>query len=441
MNVEDIKHVIVNQHEEIEDVFNRERIIERDVPVEDLRSFLTHPNILTILGVRRCGKSLFTRLLLKDEEHGYINFFDERLAGIEAGELKKVLQAFYELNGNIEYLVFDEIQNVPGWERFVSRLRTSKKIVITGSNSQLLSGELATFLTGRHVDFTLFPFNLREHLALNEVELKDEWTYSTRKVAEVKRHLERHLLIGGFPEVHRFGGRILQTIYSDIIENDVLNRYKIRKTQALRELARYSVSNFSNEITFSKLKNTLRLKDAHTVSRYMNHLTNAYLFFLLERFSFKLKEQFLAPKKIYCIDPGLIHTLSFRTSENRGGLMENLTLIELLRRKSYEFRDQEIYYWKDHQGKEVDFILKEGTKVKELIQVCYDPTDPDTRKREVKALVKASKELQCKDLKIITWDHEEEESIDGKKIVYTPLWKWLLVQVHYPQYLRRKGEP
>lgn len=426
MNVEDIKRVIISQREETAEIFKRERIIDRDVPIEDIKRFLTHPNILAILGVRRCGKSLFSWLLLRNEVYGYINFFDERLAGFGAGEFEKVLQAFYELYGGIEYIVFDEIQNVPGWERFVSRLRTSKRIVITGSNSQLLSGELATFLTGRHVDFELFPFNFREYLTMNDVKLEKEWMYSTRKIAEVKRQLERYLLWGGFPEAHKFGKKILQNIYSDIIENDVLRRYGVRNTQALRDLAKYLVSNFSNEITYNKLKNIARLKDVHTVSRYANYLCNTYLLFIVERFSFKLKEQFLAPKKVYCIDPGLINMLSFRTSENKGRLMENLTLIELLRRKSYEVNGWEIYYWKDHQQAEVDFVIKEGPRVRQLIQVTDVSGIDEIDKREIKSLLKASELLNCKNLMILTWDAEDALEKDGKKIKLVPLWRWLL---------------
>ncbi|MBA3044560.1 ATP-binding protein [archaeon] len=426
MHTEEVKHVITSQREEMEELFKREKIIERDIITESLKKYLSHPNILAILGVRRCGKSLFSWILLNNEKYGYINFFDERLTSLKAEELELVLQAFYELYGDLEYIIFDEIQNICGWERFVSRLRTSKKIIITGSNSQLLSGELSTFITGRHIDFELFPFNFKEYLILNNIRVEKDWMYSTRKVAEVKKMLENYIFTGGFPETYKFGKKILETIYSDIIENDILRRYGVKKPHALRELAKYTLSNFSNEITFNKLKNIINLKDVHTVSRYINYLCNAYLFFLVERFSFKLKEQFLAPKKIYCIDTGLINMLSFRASENRGRLMENLVLVELLRRKSYLFNDWEVYYWRDYQQAEVDFVIKDRLRVKHLIQVTNASGIDEIDTRQIKSLTKASKQLKCKELSIFTWDLEDTLEKDGKKIKCIPLWKWLL---------------
>ena len=168
MEVEELKAIIVSQHKDIEGLLKKERIIERDLDRSRVKNFLAKPNVLAILGVRRCGKSIFSWLLLEKEKFGYINFFDERLVGLKAEELNKVLQSFYELYGSdIAYFVFDEVQKVLGWERFVSRLRTSNKIVITGSNSDLLRGDLATFLTGRHIDVELLPFSFREYLRVN----------------------------------------------------------------------------------------------------------------------------------------------------------------------------------------------------------------------------------------------------------------------------------
>ncbi|MGC8832255.1 MAG: AAA family ATPase, partial [Thermoproteota archaeon] len=180
LKADDLKRVVASQKEEMESLFNTEKIIERDVDAEKLRSFLSHPNILTVLGVRRSGKSLLSWMLLRDMRFGYVNFFDERLAGFEAKDLGKLLEVFYQLYGtDMELMVLDEIQHVRGWERFVSRMRTSKKIIVTGSSSQLLSSELATLLTGRHVDFVLYPFNFREFLRIRGVELGENWQYST----------------------------------------------------------------------------------------------------------------------------------------------------------------------------------------------------------------------------------------------------------------------
>lgn len=244
MEVEELKAVVSSQSHALEELFQKEQIIDRDIDSQKVRMYLAKPNVLAILGIRRCGKSIFSWLLLKGEKFGYINFFDERLIGLQAEELNKVVQAFYELYGSdIQYFVFDEIQKVPGWERFVSRLRTSKKIIITGSNSDLLRGDLATFLTGRHIDVELLPFSFNEYLRALGVALEMNWEYSTANVATVKRTLSEYLEKGGFPEVGKFGSAILSGIYRDIIENDIIGHHKIRNTQCLRELAKFLISN------------------------------------------------------------------------------------------------------------------------------------------------------------------------------------------------------
>lgn len=428
MNLEGIKRVIVDQREEMEEIFRRERIVERIAPTEKLLRLLSHPNILAILGVRRCGKSIFSHLLLKGKRYGYINFDDERLANLTTEDLNRVLQAFYELEKDLNYLVLDEIQNVPKWELFVNRLRRTKKVVITGSNARLLSGELATHLTGRYADFTLHPFSFKEFLRVKGIGVRRDDLYSTEKIAEIKRTLQEYLHMGGFPEVNKFGRIVISKIYEDIITKDILLRYKIRKGRDFKYLARYSISNFSKEITFSKLKNLFGIKNVHTVKNYVDYLATAYLVFTVERFSYKLKQQIIAPKKVYCIDMGILDTMAPRFSEDLGKLMENLVFVELLRKKSYMENPREIFYWKDHQQREVDFVLKDGLNVRQLIQVTYASGKDEIGDREIKALTKASGELKCKNLSVITWDYEDELKIENKKISYLPLWRWLLEQ-------------
>lgn len=426
MNIEEIKRVIVSQKEETEEVFKKEKIIEREH--ENLERFLKYPNILAVLGIRRCGKSVFSLNIFKDEKFGYINFDDERIAELGAKDLDKVLQSFYELYGSdLENIILDELQNIAGWELFASRLRRTKKVIITGSNSKLLSGELATHLTGRYIDFTLFPFSFREFLTYEGFAFEKQDIYSTKKVSEIKRKLNSYIEVGGFPEAHKFGKRIISRIYEDILNKDILRRYNIKYKKTFKEMTKYLITNFSSEITFSKLKSIFNINDVHTLKNYVDYLASAYLIFILERFSFKLKQQAIAPKKVYCIDTGIANTISFRASQNSGKLMENLIAIELFRRKSHWHDNWEIYYWKDHQQREVDFVIKEKNRIKQLIQVCYDVRDYNVKERELKALIKASKELKCDTLNVITWDYESEEKLNGKKIKFIPLWKWMLV--------------
>ena len=427
MNTEEIKKIITDQKEEIDEIFQKEKIIPRNLPEEELTNFLKHPNILTITGARRSGKSVLSTQLLKGKKHGYINFDDERIINIESKDLNNVLQAFYELYGpDVEYFILDEIQNIKGWELFANRLRRTKKIVLTGSNSKLLSGELATHLTGRHIDFTLYPFSFKEYLTFFNIKPTKEDFYSTKKIVEIKKHLKNYIQLGGYPEVYKFGKPMLVRTYGDIIQKDILLRYNIKNKKTFRELARYLVSNFSNEITYRKLKDVVSIKNDHTLKNYVDYLSTSYLTFTLERFSFKLKNQIIAPKKIYCTDTGMINSIAFRFSENSGKMLENLVAIELLRRKSYWQRDLEVYYWKDHQQREVDFVLKNGPKIEKLIQVTHVSEKDEIDKREIESLIRASNALKCKNLLLITFDYDDEINMGDTNIRCMPIWKWLL---------------
>jgi len=427
MKTQELKKIIISQKEEIEEKLKKEKIIQRNVNFSQLRSYLSHPNILAILGVRRCGKSVLSlQILEKNTPFLYINFDDERLIEFTAKDFDNLLEAYYELYGDTDYVVLDEPQNIVGWELFVNRLRRTKKVIITGSNSKLLSGELGTHLTGRYIDFTLFPFNFYEFLDFNGFSLSQQDVYSLKKKAIIKKFLEEYITSGGFPERYRFGKEILVRIYSDIIEKDILRRNKIKNKKVFKEVTKYIVSNFTSEISLNKLKNIFGIKDVHTMKNWFSLLENAYLIFILERFSFKLKQQMIAPKKVYCIDTGLAEAVSFKFTEDKGKLIENLVATELFRRKSYLYKNLEIYYWKDHQHNEVDFVIKEKHNIKQLIQVCYDVSNYTTKERELKSLIKASKELRCDNLYIITWDYEAEEKHKEKTIKFIPLWKWLL---------------
>jgi predicted AAA+ superfamily ATPase len=414
--------VVKEQREELEDIDSSERLIARE-NLKDGYKFLKHPNILAVLGVRRCGKSIFSYLLAKGHDFGYINFDDERLLGVKAENLNKVLEAIYELYGDIDYIILDEIQNIENWELFANRLRRTKKIIITGSNSKLLAGELATHLTGRYIDIKLFPFSFNEFLSMKR--FKKQSTYTTKEIAKLFALLNEYLKLGGLPEVYKFGKGILTRIYEDIITKDIVFRYGIRKLEELRKLAKYLITNFSKEISYSKLSRILDIKHVSTVSNWISYLEQAFLIIKLERFNFKLKQQFVAPKKIYCIDNGIVNVIGFSLSENLGRLMENSVAVELQRRFATD-RTSEVYYWKDHQQHEVDFVLKNGSNITQLVQVTYATSHDEVNERETKSLLKASRDLRCKNLLVITWDFSAEEKIDGILVTYKPLWSWLL---------------
>src|SRR3989344_8777119 len=270
----DFKTIIKEQREELEKIFHEERIIERE-GLENSKKALNHPNILAVLGVRRCGKSIFSYLLAKAHKMGYINFDDERLAGLKTEDLNKILESFYELYRDIDYIILDEIQNVNNWELFVNRLRRTKKIIVTGSNSNLLSGELATHLTGRYIDFNLYPFSFKEILSFKpNINL-------TEDIAKLKKELKKYIEGSGFPEFLKFGSAIVIRIYEDIINKDCLRRHKVEKEKTFRELSNYLISNFSSEFTYSKLSKIFNIKDVHTVKNYVNYLKEAFLIIVL----------------------------------------------------------------------------------------------------------------------------------------------------------------
>ena len=418
----DFKSIIKEQREELEKIEKEEKIIER-TGLNKSKESLKYPNILAILGIRRCGKSIFSYLLAKPHKFAYINFDDERLAGLKSDDLNKILESFYELYENIDYIILDEIQNVDNWELFVNRLRRTKKIILTGSNSKLLSGELSTHLTGRYLDIILFPFSFKEFLKLKEV--KENKVYTTQEKAEIMKTLQEYLEIGGFPEAYKFGKGMISKIYEDILTKDILLRYNISKKEEIKKLAKYLITNSSGEITYSKLARIFNIKHVSTISNWISYLENAFLIFRLERFDFKLKQQFIAPKKVYCIDSGLMNSIGFKFSENKGKVIENEVALELQRRKAKE-NSFEVYYWKDYQQNEVDFVIKKDKKIESLIQVSYINSKEEIKERETNALLKASKELRCKNLIVITWDYETEEKFEGEKVKFVPLWKWLL---------------
>jgi hypothetical protein len=409
----DFKSIIKEQREEINKIMTREHIIDREA-LGEAHKYLSSPNVIVITGIRRCGKSIFSYLLEKGKTFIYINFDDERLSTITTEELDTLLGAAYELYGDREYIVLDEIQNIKGWELFANRLRRTKKVIITGSNSNLLSSELATHLTGRHIDIKLFPFSFKEFLLYKKFNLSK--AYTTKEKSELQQQLEEYITLGGMPESYTFGKQILIGIYEDIITKDILLRYNITKNTEFKNLSKYLITNSGTEISFSKIGEQLNIGHVSTVSNWITYLENSFLFFRTDRFDYKLKKQYLSNKKYYCIDTGLINNIGFTFTENKGRLMENLVAIELQRRKTVE--NHEIYFWKDTQDKEVDFIIKKDTKITELIQVTYANTKTDIKERETESLQKATKELKCQNTKIITWNYEDTHC--------TPLWKWLL---------------
>jgi len=410
---------------------------ERRAYIERCLNFLKPNVVVAIIGVRRAGKSYIMRQMIKKliktgiEKKNIlmVNFEDKRFVEFYPKLLDEIYETYLEFlkPDEKQFIFLDEIHNTPKWERWVRTMQElgKAKMVVSGSSAKLLSGELATVLTGRHLDVFVFPLSFKEFLHFKNLEIKDELDIVANKI-EIKRFFNEYFEFGGFPEVVLSSEKkqLLLTYFDDILTKDIEKRYELRKSEKLRALAKFYLTNISSTITFNSLKRFLDTT-TNTIEKYSSYLEEANMIFFVKRFSFKVKEQEKSPRKVYSVDVGLANAVGFRFSENFGKVAENIVAIELKKEEKLN-PNVEIYYWKDYAGREVDFVLKEGLTLKQLIQVTYVSTKNEIKKREIKSLLKASKELKCKDLLVITWDYEGEEKIGRKKIKFKPLWKWLL---------------
>ncbi len=394
------------------------------VPREGLssaRQNMENDLIKVIIGPRRAGKSVFAMQLLKGIDFAYLNFDDERL--LDVTDYDDFIKAIRQVYGETNYLLFDEIQNLKDWELFLNRLqRNGFRIVITGSNAHLLSRELSTHLTGRFLQFQILPFSFKEFLHAKSFQIDDTLELKERQ-GSLLGYLDKYINIGGFPEVvtkHVEPRSYLPTLFESILFKDIAKRYNVRYSKKLYDLGYYLITNHSCEFTYTRLKKILDFRSVHTVENYVKYISEAFIVFVVDRFSFKLAEQIKSPKKVYSYDTGMAKSVRFAVTPYTGKFIENIVAIELLR------RDIEPYFYRTRNGKEIDFVIKKGSDINQLIQVSYDISEYATKKRELNALVKAGQELRCDNLTVITWDHCGEDLVDEQKVSFLPLWRWLL---------------
>ena len=412
-----VRDILLLQKRELEARLS-EMYVEKEVKIKESGNL-----IRVVTGPRRAGKSFFAiHHLSKLGKFGYANFDDEKLVEVE--DYDEIIGAINSLYGKPKRILFDEIQNLKNWELFANRLqRQGYNLVITGSNSNLLGRELATHLTGRHALTQIFPFSFREFIKLDGTELTE---------AETREKLVHYLTCGGYPEplVKRLDHReYLSTLLGSVIYKDIVKRFRIRSSQAVEDLALYLISNAAKEFSYNTLSRVTGCRSVHTVEKYLRYLEETFLLFRLGRFPFKVKEQIASGKKIYCIDNGFFNSSASSFSHDIGRLYENAVAIEL---KRLEAEGAKIYYWKNEQQEEVDFVVKRGVKVAQLIQVCCKP-EGGTEKREIRALLKASKDTGCRNLLVITEKAEKTAQMEWfgirRKVRFIPLWKWLLERI------------
>ena len=362
---------------------------------------------LILSGIRRCGKStLLHQLLKKLPNFYYLNFEDTRIDGFQVEDFEKLDEIFKEDYNESEYYLFDEIQNIDKWELFVrSRLDKQKKFIITGSNASLLSKELGTRLTGRHINIELFPFSFRESLSM------------TNAKASATSFLE-YLKSGGFPEYLRYKKQeVLRELLTDIIQRDIVVRHKLRDSKTVKTLALYLLSNTGSEFSYNNLKKMFDLGSVNTAIAFVSYFEDSYLLFTVPKFDYSLKKQIVNAKKAYSIDNGLSTANSASFSSDLGRMLENSVFLHL--RRKYK----EIFYFKGKR--ECDFLVKEQNKIKMAIQVSYELNEGN-KQREFDGLLEAIKKFDLAGGLILTFDQEDKFEIEGKHMIAKPVWKWML---------------
>ena len=395
---------------------------------KDTRKWLSSDLIKVILGPRRAGKSVFALMLLKDQLFAYFNFDDESIPGEEKIDLDELMTELKLAYGDTKYILFDEIQNLPNWELFVNRLhRAGYNLVLTGSNASLLSKELATHLTGRHIPIEILPFNFSEILKAKQYEVTPDKLSLPEEKAKLLEYMTQYMTSGGYPEVVTKGvdpRGYLDVLFDAVLFKDVVKRHKVRFSEQIASLGSYLINNVSGQYGAKKLANILEFKSQVTLEKYLGYLTEAYLIFPLIRHSTKAGMRLRSSKKTYVVDNGFVTAKAVQHSPNTGKLMENLVFTELVKKGNQPGR--ELFYYKTRNDREIDFVLKKGYQVMELIQVCYDITDADVEQREVKALVEAGKELNVSKLTVLTWNEKRTVEKDNMTIQFRTLWEWLL---------------
>lgn len=418
-----ILQVLSEQREEKNSFDTASWVARREEYLLELES----PLAQIVIGVRRSGKSTLCHKVLIEHNinYAYANLDDDRLASMKTEDLNTLLSCIYQIYGtDIKYLFLDEIQNVEGWHLFVNRLLRSKmRIIVTGSNAKLLSGELATHLTGRYNEIRLFPFSFSEYCHFHHIDIK---SITTKAAAERQQAFAQYMIDGGFPELQSLNNKrgYVQSLIEAILIKDIQYRYQVRSTDALRKIAHYLISNSCQLVNYGELASLLGVSDK-TVKKYVEYLQQAFLIQLLTKHSFKSKQR-IHNEKSYIVDIGIQNNReNSMAAENMGWRLENIVFIELMRRCAPQFLD--IYYYKPtSRAKEVDFVICNQNKAIELIQVAFDISSPKAYQRETSSLIKASRELKCDQLTLISFNDTKEVNIDGKKINICSALDWLL---------------
>ena len=405
-----MKIAILNQRKERDRLLSLPYIPRQTI--YDFDELLKSPNIKLLTGPRRVGKSTQALLMLRGKNFAYLNFDDNEL--LKKWDEQQAEMLLGEIYPNYEYLLLDEVQNIDGWDVWVNKLyRRGVNLVITGSNAKMLSGEMATVLTGRYLEINMLPFSLVEA------------SQFAGRLGNAEKIQDDFLKNGGYPETftqRSITPSYLQTLFDSILYKDIVRRHKIRNATDLNNVAMFLLSNFTGTFSYNDVADDLGLSSVSTTKKFMDYLHEPFLFYYLDRYNNKLKLMKKAPRKVYVVDNGFVASKAFNLSENLGKLLENQVFVELLHR-GYD-TEKTLFYYHSRNDKETDFVLREGNKVKELIQVCYDMSKEKTIKREVDSIVECAGELGCDNLTIVTWNEERTIEKKGYTIKVVPVGKF-----------------
>jgi len=413
-----------SQEREISDIKKRLLIIPVNLPL-----------IVSLIGARRSGKTYLLYSIIKQlVESGiprknilYLNFEDERL-NLQTSDLDIILQAYCELYPEIKlnecYFLFDEIQNVDGWEKFVRRIfdTQTKNIFITGSNAKLLSSEIATSLRGRTITYTVYPLSLTEYLQFKNIDID---LIHPQKKAKLIYHTSRFIYNGGFPEVinfdHEIRLNVLQSYFNTMIYRDIIERYKVSDAVMLKFFIKKIFAGIGKPLSINKIYNDLRSMNYKVSNNYLyefeEYCKTVFLSVTVPKFNYSEIKQEKADKKAYCIDTGLLSAIEFSISENRGKLLENMVLLEFIK-SGYD-----VFYFKEKY--ECDFIIKRQNKLFP-IQVSYVLEQDKSKEREVRGLLQACNRLNVNEGTIITFDQKDEMIQQGVNIKIIPVYQYFL---------------
>ncbi len=418
MNRDTIKRRLTEQ-----ETYTKKFLDKPLIPREHFSNYqkqLTTNLVKTILGPRRAGKTTLGLLLLKKTNFYYVNFDDEVLSTVKRDDLGTLLELLNELFGKRSYLFLDEIQNIDSWELFVNRLqRLEYNILLSGSNSKLLSKELSSHLGGRTLTLEILPFSFKEFLSTKHITAMKE---TDEEIGRIKNQLQEYLQWGGYPEIIMeifdpdLRKKYLNELFETIIFRDITQRFNIKYTAELVTLATIIMNQFSTRTSLTKVSRDLEIS-THTIKKYISYLEEAYLIISSKKFSYKPREMESSYRKYYCVDIGLLNAKKTTLTKDFGKNLENIVAIELKR------RNIDLYYYMVDNKFEVDFVIGDSTAITEVIQVVDD--EQEIPRREIKTGILACKKLHCRTLTIITWNTEEKRYEGDITIHCIPLWKWL----------------